>query len=105
MDRSPKELNVDRVDDYTVKPIPQGEDMFEFAVLPGKNQALVVFVDSGADGWVVKDEVLQEERLFPGGDGLGVETAGEVEKGHQEPHLFPGGDGLGAEIGGKEEKT
>ena len=35
--RLPKELNVDRTDDYTVKHIPQGENMFKFAVLPEKN--------------------------------------------------------------------
>ena len=36
-DHLAKELDVEKVDDYTVKPIPQGEAMFEFAVLRGKN--------------------------------------------------------------------
>ena len=36
-DRLARELNVEEVDDYIIKPIPQGEAVFEFAVLRGKN--------------------------------------------------------------------
>ena len=43
-----------------IRDVPKGKGVFEFCVVKGKTRPLMVFVDSGCDGWATGDKAIPE---------------------------------------------